>query len=150
VPVIRLKARPVIGTLLNALGFPLLYLYANKKMGVIQIFFFLILVMLSWAAQVLHELSHEESDKIERIKTTVVGLGEKKAIATSKASLVLAITVSIFFTYSAKTFLLVTLPTMVFSAIFLIRTGKEPYKKTRISFKNKGLVTGIFYLLALT
>lgn len=96
-PPIRLKALPVICTLINGVGFPLLYVVGLRRLEGRVLLFATVLVCLMVAAQLIHELCHQEEDRRQRIRTTVVAFGAGFARAVIVAALLLATVLAGFY-----------------------------------------------------
>jgi 4-hydroxybenzoate polyprenyltransferase len=73
----RLKRLPLLSTLLNALGFPLLLLLGAARPTAAHLLLLGLLVPWIIAVQLIHELAHARADKAQRISTTALALGEK-------------------------------------------------------------------------
>ncbi len=76
-PLFYLKKKPFLGTLINAGGFPLLILMGAEKLKEEALVLYFIFFFLSFLAQLIHEYSHQEKDRKEKILTTAIKIGEK-------------------------------------------------------------------------
>lgn len=148
-PKIRLKSFPIICSFSNNIGFSLLFLLGvpDNLTNVLTIKFFFLLFFLQSAAQFVHEIAHMREDKRESITTTAILLGENRTKKIYSIFLILASVVSLTFISNTISFLLLTVPTLLFSSYFIILIDKIEISKLRKKYRIYGILTGFVFLL---
>jgi 4-hydroxybenzoate polyprenyltransferase len=145
-PVTYLEGRPFFSTILNSVGFLLIFFLPFRNIGKFLELsnFSLLLFFLNSAAQIIHEITHYKDDKKNGKITTVVNLGIENSILVLRLNLILIIITSFLLFPKFK---FVSISTLLFSIYFL--SHKKIDIKTRKRFKLLGILCGIIYLLDL-
>jgi len=147
----RLKKVPIVVTLLNGVGFSLLFLlgYWSQPSSAFPTEFFIILLFLNLSAQLIHEGVHMKEDKKENIYTTALVCGRKnlKLLITSLLSISLIFILTLFF--RKKVSLLFLISTIIFLLLSIYKIQTTPMnKEVRRCFRNGGIVTGVIWFIS--
>lgn len=141
---LRFKKNPFLGSLCNALGFPILFLLGVNSLSGKAMLLYFIFFLLMLAAQLLHELAHKKQDSISSLMTTTIYLGESKTIKLFRLLLISATLFSFFF----SNYLGIAVMLLLLYCEFLIHRNRD-YTFLRRKFKLNALIIGvvIIYLL---
>lgn len=143
----RLKSKPIICTLCNAVAFPCLFAIGFFELGILNynfIYFFSILLLLSFVIQLIHELSDIDDDKINGVITTAIKFEEDKVRILLWLSLVIIMIITTLFLPSR--YYLFSLILFIF--YFVIRIKRDDWHRIRIEFKYIGTAIGIVIALS--
>jgi len=158
-PPIRLKAVPVLCTIVNGATLSLLFLvgytsFSALTLGALQLFIYLCL--LEMPSQLVHEMIHSEADKKQKVNTTALKLGSKRTVVVASLMLLSSIPVAGYMYLSH----LISSPLFVamcaFPAItillFLRRYDSqslEAMKSLRKKYRNAGVAFGLIFVFIL-
>jgi len=146
---IRFKSLPFVCTILNGIGFILLFFIGYFKTTLISnnIFFFLPLFTLEIVAQLIHEIIHMKTDLKEKIKTTAILLKETKI---KKICIIFLISTSIYaiilFMFDIMR-ILTTILLIFLSMYFSLRIHHIINEKLRRDFKLYFIAWGLVVLI---
>ena len=144
---ISLMKFPVVSTLLNSVGFMLIFVMGYIAEGDITIsgfIFFFLLFIYETVAQLIHEKVHLAADTEFGRKTSVFYLGNKLT-PLIRAMLALTVPLSLFLLFETD-FIFFVFACILFSLLFFIMAGKID-KKLRKRYKLAGIIVGLFFLL---
>jgi len=149
IPKIKLKSLPMICSFSNNVGFSLLFLLgaSNNLVSNLTIKFFFLLFFLQSAAQFIHEIAHFSEDKKEGLTTTAILFGKNQTKKAYSFFLVLASIVSLTFVDNTISFLLLTIPTVLFSSYFILSANKIKITELRKEYRFYGILIGSLFLL---
>lgn len=140
-PIPRLKSKPIVCTIANAIAFPCLFAIGFFDLGIMNysfVYIFSILFSLSFVIQLIHELSDVDEDKKEKVATTPIYFGESNTRIMIWFFLMITIMIS-FLSYSVNPSLLLLIP---FSLYSIVRTTKKDWYKIRVEFRYFGTFIG--------
>ncbi len=148
---IRLKSIPIISLTINGIGFTFIALfgYGSLTFNLPVLLFFVILTSLNLVSQLIHEIVDIKDDIKNKIKSTASVIGYRKSLGLAKCLMLISLIGSVFLSVYMSRFFIFFLSIAVFSAYFISFGLKAVNKKTRIRYKNLGLVVGFIYLLSL-
>jgi 4-hydroxybenzoate polyprenyltransferase len=147
----RLKSIPIIGTLLNGIGFSLLFLFGYWYIPInFPLLFFLLLIVLNCTAQLIHEIVDLKEDRKNKIRTTAILLGVRLTKIAIICLLLCNIPVSLWMFANNEINLIFLFANLLFSVFIIYKLLITPVnKRFRILFRNCGIVTGTIWLLSL-
>ncbi len=136
-PYPSLKSHPFVGTLINAGGFPLLFIlgvpYLNKTTLVFYLYFFFLMA----TAQLIHEMAHKEEDKKRKICTTAIFLGRK-----TKPLIIILFLFATSLAFLINRILGILNAGIWIHLLFLIRG--DNFKLIRKVYRREGILLGLF------
>jgi 4-hydroxybenzoate polyprenyltransferase len=152
-PVLRLKAIPIVCTMVNGIGFPVLFLMgfvAGAAPTIECILIFVTLVLLEIPAQLIHEICHADEDRLFLVCTTAVRFGEKRAIDGALTGLLGVVVLVSFMLMQGILGLVPSLALLLFASMFavgftLARARKlvADFVSLRTQYKYGGTITGV-------
>lgn len=140
----RLKKYPFAGTLLNCLGFSLLYALPLNSFNSFTLSLLLAVLFYNLSAQLIHELAHARADKLNGITTTAILLGRPATVLLCRLVLMLP-PVILFYAGSIS----VALPALFFSLFIIAQFNSLSAKVLRSLFRKSGVVTGLFFAIGI-
>jgi 4-hydroxybenzoate polyprenyltransferase len=151
-PVPKLKAIPVVCTVVNGVGFPVLFLIgfaATAAPNLECTLIFLALVLLEIPAQLIHEICHAEEDRMFQVCTTAVRYGEKRAIDAAVLGLLGVVVLCVYTLDQGILGLATSLVLLLFPVTFALRFELARARKIVVDFavlrrqyKYAGIIAG--------
>jgi 4-hydroxybenzoate polyprenyltransferase len=152
-PIPRLKAIPVVGTLVNGIGFPLLFLIgfaAVRAPSFGCLWFFLALVLLGIPAQLIHEVCHSQGDRLLQLHTTAIRYGTRRALQGGILALVCVIMLVAIMLNQGLVDIMTALSIGSFAGLFTLillfehrRQDVANFRQLRVKYKYGGILVGI-------
>jgi 4-hydroxybenzoate polyprenyltransferase len=152
-PVLRLKAFPVVCTMVNGVGFPVLFLMgfvAAAAPTLECILIFVTLVLLEIPAQLIHEICHVNEDRLFLVCTTAVRYGEERAIDGALIGLLGVLVLVSFMLIQGILGLVSSLALLLFASIFavglMLARGRRliaDFGALRTQYKYAGTIAGV-------
>lgn len=139
-PFPELKSKPILCTLCNAAGDPLLFLLGCSKIDDTVILFYFMLFFLISSAQLIHEQAHKSEDVEKRYVTTAIYLGVKKV----KISIVLCMVASCVLATLINRGLAFWIFLSGVSIFYLIFIKKIKFQTLRKIFKWEAIFIGVY------
>jgi len=149
----RLKAVPGVCTLINGVGFPLLFLmgFASVRLpNAASALLFVTLVLLQIPAQLIHELCHSRDDRLVHVETTAVHFGVSGTLLGVMVSLSGALVTACYMlsqgiasaitAISMGSFATVSMLTLV-----IVRRRRDvlDFQSIRFAYRCGGIITGV-------
>lgn len=144
-PRIGLKKIPFLGTLSNAVAFPLLIFLGKPAINQRTIAIYFLFFVLMLVAQLIHELAHQQEDSKRKILTTALCIGEERTKRAIQLSLLLSLVIAFSFYKWISIFLLFFLVYLS----WMFKRGKIDYLSLRIKYRLFGICLGIIILFYL-
>jgi 4-hydroxybenzoate polyprenyltransferase len=150
-PVPRLKAIPGVCTVVNGVGFPVLFLMGfavEAPPNLESMLIFCMLVLLEIPAQLIHEVCHASKDRLFQVHTTAVRYGEKGATEAAIASLLGVLSLIVYMLSRRVLSLGVALDISLFASVFIVLLAVSQTRKPvgpgllRRLYKYAGIIVG--------
>jgi 4-hydroxybenzoate polyprenyltransferase len=151
-PMPRLRAIPVICTIVNGVGFPILFLIGLQSENVDPLgsaFFFSMLVFLEIPAQLVHEICHSQGDRVRGFRTTAVHYGARKALQAAILSLIAGIILVAILLAQGFMSPMAALSLGSFAIVFTIVLAFEQrlpganFSELRMKYRYGGIIAGV-------
>jgi 4-hydroxybenzoate polyprenyltransferase len=149
---LRLKRATFISTLVNAFGFPLLFLFgytAFSQLGFDTLLIFFLLAIFTAISQFFHEMVDFKEDLKNNIRSTVIKLGYRRSKSFVIFLFLISIPLSLLLFLNESKFYLFFISTSLLSVYFLFFGLKRIDKSTRVLFKRLSVVVGFIYIISL-
>lgn len=161
-PPFRLKRKTFLNMLLNSLGFSLIFLIGftsvSKSITPSALMMTILFALIFIPLQIIHQISHSEADKIEKIQTIYNQYGFKITNYFFNASLILLLLWSLFIGTLYNKYIYIFYPTFLFclSLFYFMQRTKKSIKffpasatKIRLLFRIICMLYGtvIFFIL---
>lgn len=150
-PPFRLKGAPIFVTVLNSLGFTMLFLIGystNSNINSNTLLFSGLIALIMIPIQLVHELAHFDKDKKMGLNTTAINFGQKITKSLISYSLILVIFWGIvLYFYGIVSILLIILLTSFAISLEMILKYEKNTLKARVYLRYLSIAIGLVFLM---